>query len=682
MLKLDEYPKLRGFSVHGVSFITATTGEPQQGVGVCPFCGKEKFYVNTLNRLWDCKACQTSGNFEQFLDKKAAQNARELLSKPAKLAELATSRGINPQTLLSEGLGWDGINYTIPIQRGTGLADLRLYSIGGKLRSTPGIKTYPIGLDGIEADGPVYICEGEWDYLAFREARAICPRSAGVSVIGLPGAGVFKNEWAERLAGRDVICVYDNDPAGLAGELKALTVLKPFVRSIKFIHWPETVKAGFDLRDCWLEYSPDSVTFFKALEQLTRELPRSPVTVEAGPEDALTGDGLPRQEIIKAYQKWLHLPNPEVIDVLYATLLANRLPGDPLWMFLIAPPGGSKSELLMSLSEAPLITLLTTLTPKALISGMHVGGDKDPSLIPKLNNRVLIVKDFTTILSMQFNYREEILGIFRDAYDGQTGKMFGNIVREYNSKFGFIAGVTSAIECFNTLHTTLGERFLRYRLDVRAADTTLIQRALENLTREGDMRGDLKLIANEALNYRLPTVAPLPAWLVSRIVGLAQWTALCRGAVQREKYTKQLLFKPTSEIGTRLAKQLGKLALGLSLHYRSELHEEHYRIIAKVARDTIPDRAEEMIRRLWLNGGKTTYLPTKELAQLTRMGEETSRSLLEDLVMLQIVERDPTSSWAGRWRLSAQLVRLMAPLKLYAREEKWKKGSANSGDPE
>jgi len=41
--------------------------------------------------------------------------------------------------------------------------------------------------------------------------------------------------------------------------------------------------------------------------------------------------------------KWLLLKDKGVVRILFGTFLAHRLGGDPVWLFLIAPPGGAKS---------------------------------------------------------------------------------------------------------------------------------------------------------------------------------------------------------------------------------------------------------------------------------------------------------------------------------------------------
>ena len=63
-------------------------------------------------------------------------------------------------------------------------------------------------------------------------------------------------------------------------------------------------------------------------------------------------------DVHEAFAQWLELPPPgpdryEAIDVTLATPVANRMDGDPLWLFLVAPPSTGKTEMIRSLGDVP-----------------------------------------------------------------------------------------------------------------------------------------------------------------------------------------------------------------------------------------------------------------------------------------------------------------------------------------
>jgi len=48
----------------------------------------------------------------------------------------------------------------------------------------------------------------------------------------------------------------------------------------------------------------------------------------------------------KAAERLLALPDPAGVDVVLATLIANEIEGDALWLMLVGPPSNGKTELL------------------------------------------------------------------------------------------------------------------------------------------------------------------------------------------------------------------------------------------------------------------------------------------------------------------------------------------------
>ena len=61
-------------------------------------------------------------------------------------------------------------------------------------------------------------------------------------------------------------------------------------------------------------------------------------------------------------RRWVHLePGEEVVlDVVLGAVVANQFSGDPVWLFLVGPPGALKTEILRSLSSRNEIYELST----------------------------------------------------------------------------------------------------------------------------------------------------------------------------------------------------------------------------------------------------------------------------------------------------------------------------------
>lgn len=674
-------PSLRGFEVHGVE-IKREIGD--QANGDCPFCGKEdKFYVNVTNKLWDCKVCELKGNFPQFLRYCAKSYEKELTKK--RLDNLCSDRKLPASAFEGYGIGWSPFcdSYTIPIYDFFGkVVDIRLYKLKGRCQATPTVNLGLLGAQNLSGDkdrgGPVYVCEGEWDGFAFGWLLKKLEKPG--TVLAVPGASVFKKEWVPWFQDRDVVALYDNDAAGEAGQASLTSKLSGVTKSLKLVKWPHELPSGWDIRDHVCKFAlgenRPKWAFKKIMEMLSDTKSGESTSSTSKPTEGSVVSSqkiIPatREEAFDVYRKWLHLLNDEALQVMFGAAIANKMQGDPLWLFLVAPPGGSKSELLSSLSRSPLVESTTSLTPHSLVSGAHNFNGQDPSLLPKLNGRILVIKDFTTILSMHYSSRDEIFGVLRDAYDGRTEKTFGTgLKRTYVSHFGIIAGVTPKIEEFGTVHQSLGERFLKYRINTgqkTLSEADRIRRALSNINQENQMHDELAKIGTRVLEIPLPAILPIRTpEIEENIVNLAQVCAMMRGVVERNPYNQTVVYKPAIEVGTRLAKQLCKLALGIAIYRRERvIGEEIYRIVCKVALDTAPDRVEEVIKRLQTLCRKPSdAVRTNEVSIRSHLPQATCFRILQDLELLRLVNRVGSGN-KYEWKLNKKLTVLLKGAKLY-----------------
>ena len=524
----------------------------------------------------------------------------------------------------------------------------------------------------------IYICEGEWDTMALDMLAGELGKK--YNIVGVPGASTFKPEWLELFRDKEVVSLYDNDEAGEKGEVNAQKRLAGIAESMWFVHWPVDAPTGFDVRD-WIRYGlkiEKPIGCWKNLHTLLKSEPRIiSIAEKVVIRQQSTIEGTASiEDVFRTYKKWLHSEHdrPDAITIAFAVCMANRLEGDPVWLFFVGPPGSMKSELLMSLSDHTTVYATTSLTTKTLISGAPTFSAKDPSLIPQLNGKILICKDFTSILTMQYMVRDEIFGILRDAYDGKIEKVFGTgLRRSYRSKFGILAGVTSKIESFTTLHQSLGERFLKFRLvsEDRTSEEARIFKALANFNHEIQMRIELSNIACKSLNRELPKDIPTPKGIyVDKIVALARFTALMRGVVERNQYNQMVLYRPSQEVGTRLAKQLSKLGIGIAMFLgHQEFKDEEIRIVSKVARDTCPELFEIIVRRIWAENKEFERpIRTSQVAWLTRLPVATISRVLQDMELLQIVNRH-TMNGKTLWTLNRSITSLIEKIGMYNDEQ-------------
>jgi len=666
---LTNEKSIKAFKQHGF-YPESSSGD--QIIGNCIFCEKKnKFYVNIKTKKWDCKVCGLHGGFKTFLMEVATHCKQFFTGSKAK--ELSKNKSISKNTLKSFNVGYNPhtSNYIYPVYNieQTEVLDIRIYK-NNRFISTATCKT-TLGnwKEFMKGDRKIWICEGEWDGMAFYEAMQL-KEIKEVSIVWVPGVEIFKGDWTIYFKDKDVRIVYDNDDAGNKGSLKVYNNIKGITRSLKFVHWPSNIEDKFDFRDFYKKYKEKSYSkIIKLLKSFPPGVDKKELE-EGEDSNNLSGRGITPAKVYNLFKKWLHLPDTTVLDVIFGTVIANRLPGDPLWLFLVAPPGGTKTEILMTLSDAPKIYTTSSLTPHALVSGASsVAGD--PSLIPKLKDKVLVIKDFTTILNMNQTHRDEIFGILRDAYDGKTEKVFGNnVVRSYDSKFGIIAAVTPIIEQYTEEHASLGERFLRYYMPIVKNPHDIIRRAMSNVTQEDKMRKELKEISTKVLSTHFDVIPEIPPEIAEKIMYLAQWTSLMRGTITRDKYTKEVTHRPFTEVGTRLAKQFCKLVIGIAMFHRAKkVQLEYYEIIRDVALATVPSKLEDITRRMFKQGLDRVY-NLEYLINKVGLPSMTIRRAMENLVMLKILRKNRVTRIKEEWEFRPEIINMINGAELYKTKPK------------
>lgn len=341
------------------------------------------------------------------------------------------------------------------------------------------------------------------------------------------------------------------------------------------------------------------------------------------------------EELVKIINKWLLLKNNEVIKVLAATIIGNKIDSDPLWLMLIAPSGGTKTELLRMLSLVEGVYPLSDLTPQTFLSGDIK--NKKASLLMKLPDKtILTYKDFTTILTKHRDTKHAILSQLREIYDGYYSKEFGTGERKsWEGKLGFIAGCTPVIDKYSSLYQVLGERFLQFRLEMPDL-ITLATRAMDNVGDEDKMREELR---NAFADYIAGVDIPkgkieLPSELKRRFANMATFCTKARSSVVRDEYTKEITLVGEPEVPTRFAKQISTYALAFTLIERGEFKD--YELLYKIALDTIPETRRKILRELI---SANEVISTADIMEKVSVSKNTILRTLEELKCVGLLKQ-------------------------------------------
>ena len=367
--------------------------------------------------------------------------------------------------------------------------------------------------------------------------------------------------------------------------------------------------------------------------------------------------------------RWLHLPeiDRDSIDFVLAVFKSNEMPGDPLWGLIIDASGGGKTEILRPLRKHPQSYFLSNLTEKTLISGYRdpKNPNEDPSLLPKLRGKTLIIKDLSPLLSMRPDKRAAILADLRDAYDGFTDQGKGNLGRvQYEGRFSVLAAGTLAIERFDSVDQELGERFVKFRMrsDQNGAK---VRQAIRNVGRDDSLRGEIEadILAYLDSLPRCSEINPVSAHFERELTALSDFIATARSHVPRD-HSHALCYMPRPEVGTRLGKELTKLFLALAVvRQKDRPGRAELRTVVRVAEDCLPPNRCAILRCLKHAAGPVRVA---QVSQATKLPWSTAKDTLEDLCVLGVVERagNVVSETAkdALWQFSARRKRQLAQL--------------------
>jgi Domain of unknown function (DUF3854) len=185
-------------------------------------------------------------------------------------------------------------------------------------------------------------------------------------------------------------------------------------------------------------------------------------------------------------------------DVVLCTLAASRLDGDPLWLLLISGSGNAKTETVQAAVGAGAIITSTISSEGALLSATSTrdkGKDATGGLLRRLGERgVLVVKDVTSILSMNRDSRGAVLAALREIHDGHWARNVGTDggrTLTWQGHAVVIGAVTTAWDRAHDVVAAMGDRFVLLRMDSTVGRAAAGRQAISNTGSEGQMRADL-----------------------------------------------------------------------------------------------------------------------------------------------------------------------------------------------
>jgi hypothetical protein len=239
-----------------------------------------------------------------------------------------------------------------------------------------------------------------------------------------------------------------------------------------------------------------------------------------------------------------------------------------------------------------------------------------------------------------------VLAALREVYDGRWDRAVGSDggkVLSWTGKCGLVGGVTPALDRYAAVVSALGDRFLLLRMPdpdaAASAKMALRHRGLESKMRAelADALAGLVSAADiSAVNRELSNAEQ------QELIRLASFTARGRTSVERDGYTRDVLYLPQVEgpgrLVTAYARLLGALtAIGCG-------PDLTWNVLARVALDCIPATRARFARELF-----DAAVPerTSDLAATVGMTTRNAREHLDDLALLGLADRTKTSDAAN-----------------------------------
>jgi hypothetical protein len=358
-------------------------------------------------------------------------------------------------------------------------------------------------------------------------------------------------------------------------------------------------------------------------------------------------------QVRATYRRWFgDTYDLDALDCVLSAAAAERLDGDPPWLLVVGGSGAAKTESIAPLAASGAHVVSTINGEAALLSGTSKNERSKSAtggLLRTIGERgTLVIKDVTSILSMNRDSRALVLAALREVYDGEWSRNVGTdggATLRWKGRVVVIGAVTTAWDAAHAVIATMGDRFLLVRLDStgganrRAAG----RQSLSNVGHEVEMRAELARTVAGLLNtVDGLRVMPLTEHDADRLMEVADVVTLARTAVERD-FQGEPQFAHEPEMPTRFAKQLmqvarGGMALGMS-------HDDALNRALRCAGDSMPP-----IRyRVLLDVAAHPLSAVSDTAERVQLPRKTVDRTMRELHLLELLRVD-LAPWGASTR--------------------------------
>ncbi|MEV5689918.1 hypothetical protein [Micromonospora globbae] len=269
------------------------------------------------------------------------------------------------------------------------------------------------------------------------------------------------------------------------------------------------------------------------------------------------------------FRRWLGAEyDTGSLDAVLAVAATERLGGDPPWLLVVSGSGNAKTETVGALAGIGA-HITSTITSEGALLSATPKQDKEKGatggLLRKIGpGGVLVVKDFTSILSMNRDMRASVLAALREVYDGRWERNVGTgggRTLTWEGRIVLIGAVTTAYDAAHSVISAMGDRFALVRVDSSRGRLAAGRQALSNVNREAEMRSELATAVFELITNMDHERAQLSEADMDVLLSVADLVTFARTAVERD-YQGNVIDAHAPEMPTRFAKMLGQIVRG------------------------------------------------------------------------------------------------------------------------
>lgn len=368
----------------------------------------------------------------------------------------------------------------------------------------------------------------------------------------------------------------------------------------------------------------------------------------------ITESYLTLEDVSRAVTQLLPNSSTALQLILAVALASQREQSTMLWLLLVGEPSSGKTDLVRLIKNHRLAFYQDTITQNSFISGERpTEKEKVHDLLPLLNNKCFVIKDWTSIFSLDERMTKKLLGDLVGIYDKEYSKFSsrrGSIA--YESYFSHLGCITPATLNKHTQYMNMvGARFLMYSMPaLTGADQQKSFEAIFSGQNRKAVEQHARDLTTRYLDFLLMVELPLPPLSEEAKYYLqlsAMLMANCRGIVMMQSSTftnddgKEVTTYEPIEIQIeqpwRAVQQLICLVQHIALvNDRSDINNDDLQIIKDVVISSMPADRSHALREIIVAGGHVT---AKDLSTATDVSVKTSRRLLSELLSLRVLEK-------------------------------------------